>query len=107
MWSSRTSHPYKRAKPIWPLTAVAAAGTASYVPLMAGERIWAAGLIIIGDEILSGRTPEKNVAQVAGWLNLQGIRLSEVRIVPDIPERIIEAVNAFRTTNDYLFTTGG
>jgi len=74
---------------------------------MAGERIWTAALIIIGDEILSGRTQDKNVAQVAGWLNLQGIRLSEVRIVPDIEERIIEAVNAFRTTNDYLFTTGG
>jgi molybdenum cofactor synthesis domain-containing protein len=74
---------------------------------MAGERIWTAALIIIGDEILSGRTQDRNVAQIASWLNLQGIRLSEVRIVPDIEARIVEAVNAFRSSHDYLFTTGG
>src|SRR5688500_7197687 len=74
---------------------------------MAGERIWTAALIIIGDEILSGRTQDRNVAQIAAWLNLQGIRLSEVRIVPDMEARIVEAVNAFRTSYDYLFTTGG
>lgn len=72
-----------------------------------GERIWTAGLVIIGDEILSGRTQDRNVAQIAAWLNLQGIRLSEVRIVPDVHERIVEAVNALRRENDYLFTTGG
>jgi molybdenum cofactor synthesis domain-containing protein len=74
---------------------------------MANERIWTAGLLIIGDEILSGRTQDRNVSQIAGWLNLQGIRLSEVRIVPDVHEKIIEAVNALRSANDYLFTTGG
>ncbi len=74
---------------------------------MAGERIWTAGLVIIGDEILSGRTQDKNIAQVAKWLNLQGIRLAEVRVVADIQERIVEAVNALRSANDYLFTTGG
>jgi molybdenum cofactor synthesis domain-containing protein len=74
---------------------------------MADERIWTAGLCIIGDEILSGRTQDRNIAQVAAWLNLQGIRLSEVRVVPDVENKIVEAVNALRSTNDYLFTTGG
>ena len=71
------------------------------------ERIWTAGLVIIGDEILSGRTQDKNVAQIAIWLNVQGIRLSDVRVVPDVQERIIEAVDAVRTGYDYCFTTGG
>jgi molybdenum cofactor synthesis domain-containing protein len=70
-------------------------------------RIWTAALLVIGDEILSGRTQDSNVAQVASWLNPQGIRLAEVRIVPDVSERIAEAVNALRSSNDYLFTTGG
>jgi molybdenum cofactor synthesis domain-containing protein len=75
---------------------------------MAGEeRIWTAGLVVIGDEILSGRTQDRNVAQIAGWLNLQGIRLGEVRIVPDVHDRIVTAVNALRAAHDYLFTTGG
>jgi molybdenum cofactor synthesis domain-containing protein len=74
---------------------------------MSEERIWTAGLVVIGDEILSGRTQERNVAQIGAWLNLQGIRLAEVRIVPDVTERIAEAVNALRAANDYLFTTGG
>jgi molybdenum cofactor synthesis domain-containing protein len=71
------------------------------------ERIWTAALVVIGDEILSGRTQDKNVAQVAAWLNVQGIRLAEVRVVPDVTAAIVEAVNALRTRNDYLFTTGG
>lgn len=71
------------------------------------ERIWTAGLVIIGDEILSGRTQDKNVAQIAIWLNVQGIRLSEVRVVPDVQERIVQAVDAIRTGYDYCFTTGG
>ena len=58
------------------------------------NRIWTAALVVIGDEILSGRTQDKNIAQVAAWLNVQGIRLAEVRIVPDVTERIAEAVNA-------------
>ena len=70
-------------------------------------RQWTAALLVIGDEILSGRTQDRNVAQVATWLNDQGVRLSEVRIVPDRLERIVEAVNALRSTHDYLFTTGG
>jgi len=74
---------------------------------MASERIWTAGLLVIGDEILSGRTQDKNIAQVGQWLNLQGIRLAEVRVVPDVTAAIVEAVNALRARNDYLFTTGG
>ena len=70
-------------------------------------RIWTAALIVIGDEILSGRTHDRNIAQVASWLQVQGIRLMEVRVVPDVEERIAEAVNALRTAHDYLFTTGG
>ncbi|MEA3066769.1 MAG: hypothetical protein QOK41_176 [Sphingomonadales bacterium] len=75
---------------------------------LSGEtRQWTAALLVIGDEILSGRTQDKNVAQVALWLNEQGIRLAEVRIVPDDIGRIAESVNALRATHDYLFTTGG
>ncbi|MBV8237468.1 MAG: competence/damage-inducible protein A [Sphingomonas sp.] len=74
---------------------------------MVEERIWTAALVVIGDEILSGRTQDKNVAQIAQWLNVQGIRLAEVRIVADRQEAIVEAVNALRVRNDYLFTTGG
>ena len=70
-------------------------------------RIWTAGLAVIGDEILSGRTQDKNIAQVATWLNAQGIRLAEVRVVPDIEPRIIEAIGALMSTYDYCFTTGG
>lgn len=71
------------------------------------ERIWTAGLVVIGDEILSGRTQDKNVAQIAIWLNVQGIQLAEVRVVPDTQDRIVEAVNAIRIGYDYCFTTGG
>jgi molybdenum cofactor synthesis domain-containing protein len=71
------------------------------------SRIWKAALIVVGDEILSGRTQDKNIAQVATWLGVQGIRLAEVRVVPDITEAIVEAVNTLRARNDYLFTTGG
>jgi molybdenum cofactor synthesis domain-containing protein len=70
-------------------------------------RIWTAALIVIGDEILSGRTHDKNIAQIASWLTVQGIRLREVRVVPDVTDAIVEAVNALRVRNDYLFTTGG
>ena len=71
------------------------------------EKIWTAGLIVIGDEILSGRTHDKNIAQVASWLQVQGIRLAEVRVVPDVESRIVDAVHALSAAYDYLFTTGG
>lgn len=70
-------------------------------------RIWTAGLVVIGDEILSGRTQDKNIAQLASWLNVQGIRLAEVRVVGDTQGAIVQAVNALRARNDYCFTTGG
>ncbi len=73
---------------------------------MAG-RIWTAALVVIGDEILSGRTQDRNIAQIATWLNVQGIRLREVRVVADDMAAIAEAVNALRVRDDYLFTTGG
>ena len=71
------------------------------------SRVWTAALVVIGDEILSGRTQDRNIAQLASWLNVQGIRLAEARVVPDVEERIVEAVNALRGAHDYLFTTGG
>ncbi len=74
---------------------------------MTEKRIWTAALVVIGDEILSGRTQDKNIAQIALWLNLQGIRLREVRVVADVEDSIVEAVNTLRARNDYLFTTGG
>ena len=74
---------------------------------MTESRIYTAALVIIGDEILSGRTQDKNVSQIALWLNIQGIRLREVRVVADDMDAIIEAVNLLRARNDYLFTTGG
>ncbi len=70
-------------------------------------KIWTAALVVIGDEILSGRTQDRNIAQLATWLNVQGIRLAEVRVGPDVEENIVVAVNALRSTHDYLFTTGG
>ena len=74
---------------------------------MPADRIFTAALLVVGDEILSGRTHDKNIAQVASWLQVQGIRLTEVRVVPDVEGRIAEAVNALRASYDYLFTTGG
>ena len=71
------------------------------------ERVWTAALAIIGDEILSGRTQDKNVAQIATWLNVQGIRLREVRIVPDDMATIGATVRQLNAHHDYLFTTGG
>ena len=74
---------------------------------MTQTRTWNAALLVIGDEILSGRTQDKNIAQVALWLNDQGIRLAEVRVVPDDADRIAGTVNELRSAYDYLFTTGG
>ena len=74
---------------------------------MSDERIWTAAVLVIGDEILSGRTQDKNVSQIATWLDVQGIRLREVRIVPDVEGEIVDALNAIRARYDYVFTTGG
>ncbi len=72
-----------------------------------GDEIVTAALVVIGDEILSGRTKDKNIGHIAERLTEVGIRLLEVRIVPDEAGRIIEAVNALRERYDYVFTTGG
>ena len=66
-----------------------------------------ASLIIIGDEILSGRTEDKNLAYLANWLGKIGINLSEVRVILDDEEAIVGAVNNLRRKFDYVFTTGG
>ncbi|MFZ4124826.1 MAG: competence/damage-inducible protein A [Rickettsiales bacterium] len=66
-----------------------------------------ASLCIIGNEILSGRTQDKNLAYLATELNRVGIQLREVRVVPDVEGEIVAAVNALRSKYDYLFTTGG
>ena len=66
-----------------------------------------ASLIIIGDEILSGRTEDKNLSYLAKWLGKLGINLCEVRVVLDIEKDIIDAVNSLRKRYNYVFTTGG
>ncbi|WP_372422554.1 competence/damage-inducible protein A [Salinarimonas chemoclinalis] len=71
-----------------------------------GESVTAA-ILVIGDEILSGRTKDKNIGHIAEYLTALGIDLREVRVVPDVEAEIIAAVNALRARYTYLFTTGG
>jgi molybdenum cofactor synthesis domain-containing protein len=66
-----------------------------------------AAILIIGNEILSGRTQDVNIQFIAKRCAARGIQLAEVRVVPDIPNRIIDAVNELRAAYDMLFTTGG
>ncbi|MCI0468291.1 MAG: molybdopterin-binding protein [Beijerinckiaceae bacterium] len=66
-----------------------------------------AALLVIGDEILSGRTKDQNIGYTANYLAKIGIDLREVRVVPDVQDEIVTAVNALRARYDYLFTTGG
>ena len=66
-----------------------------------------AAILIIGNEILSGRTQDTNTGTIALWLNSIGVKVQEVRIIPDIEETIIDTVNLLRKKNDYVFTTGG
>ena len=73
----------------------------------AAPRIVTAAVLVIGNEILSGRTRDANINYLAIGLTEIGIRLLEVRVVPDVPARIIEAVNALRAGYDHVFTTGG
>jgi len=72
-----------------------------------GDEIVTAALLVIGDEILSGRTKDKNIGHIAEYLTNIGIDLREVRVVPDIEEEIVSALNALRSRYTYLFTTGG
>ena len=74
---------------------------------IAPQDVVTASLLVIGDEILSGRTKDKNIGYIADYLMQIGIDLSEVRIVPDIEKEIVDAVNALRSRYTYVFTTGG
>src|SRR6476659_7089498 len=74
---------------------------------IAGHGIVTAALLVIGDEILSGRTKDKNIGHVADHLTAIGIQMKEVRIVPDEEAEIVAAVNALRARYNYVFTTGG
>lgn len=66
-----------------------------------------AAILVIGDEILSGRTKDKNIGHIAERLTEVGIDLKEVRVVPDEEDEIVAALNALRVKFDYVFTTGG
>ena len=66
-----------------------------------------AAILIIGNEILSGRTQDTNTSTLATWLNSIGVKVEEVRVIPDIEKTIINTLNLLRTTYDYVFTTGG
>ena len=66
-----------------------------------------AAILIIGNEILSGRTQDTNTGTIAIWLNSIGVKVNEVRVIPDIEDTIIDTVNHLRKISDYVFTTGG
>ena len=65
------------------------------------------GIIIIGNEILSGRTQDTNTSTISKWLNSLGIKVQEVRVIPDVEKTIVDTVNELRKKYDYIFTTGG
>ena len=66
-----------------------------------------AALLIIGNEILSGRTKDTNTSTLAIWLNSIGVKVGEVRVIPDVEKTIIDVLNSLRSNYDYVFTTGG
>ncbi len=74
---------------------------------MSSPRIVTAALLVIGDEILSGRTKDKNIGHIAEYTTNIGIDLREVRVVPDEEDEIVAALNALRHRYTYVFTTGG
>lgn len=71
------------------------------------EKNFTAAVVVIGNEILSGRTQDTNTAFIAEKLTGRGVRLQEVRVIPDIESRIVDTVNEMRSKYDYVFTTGG
>jgi len=77
------------------------------MPIPGKSSTYCAAIIIIGNEILSGRTPDANISWIADQLNNHGINLREVRIVRDIEDEIIKAVRELHSEVDYVFTTGG
>ena len=66
-----------------------------------------AAILIIGNEILSGRTQDTNTSTLATWLNSLGVKVLEVRVIPDVEETIISSVNLLRKQYTYVFTSGG
>jgi molybdenum cofactor synthesis domain-containing protein len=74
---------------------------------MSGTSSVTAAILVIGDEILSGRTKDKNIGYIAEYLTNIGIDLKEVRVVPDDEPEIVAALNALRVRYGYVFTTGG
>src|SRR5438045_3799820 len=70
------------------------------------DRVTAA-VLIIGDEILSGRTQDTNLRDIARYLGVLGVDVAEARTVPDVQDEIVDALNALRTRYDYVITTGG
>ena len=66
-----------------------------------------ATIIIIGNEILSGRTQDINTSTISLWLNSLGVKVQEVRVIPDIEDVIVKTINIVRKKNNYVFTTGG
>ena len=66
-----------------------------------------AAILIIGNEILSGRTQDTNTSTLANWLNSIGVKVNEVRVIPDIEKTIVETIKVLRKENNYVFTTGG
>jgi len=66
-----------------------------------------AAILIIGNEILSGRTQDTNTSTIATWLNSIGVKVGEVRVIPDIEKTIVDTLNILKTNYDYVFTTGG
>ena len=74
---------------------------------MTNKKEITAGIIIIGNEVLSGRTKDINTSTLAKWLNSLGIEVKEVRVIPDVESTIVETVNHLRKKFNYIFTTGG
>jgi molybdenum cofactor synthesis domain-containing protein len=66
-----------------------------------------AALLIVGNEILSGRTKDTNTSTLAIWLNSIGVKVGEVRVIPDVEKTIVDVLNCLRSNYDYVFTTGG
>jgi molybdenum cofactor synthesis domain-containing protein len=71
------------------------------------DKIVTAAILVIGDEILSGRTKDRNIGYIAEYLTNMGVELREARVVPDIEDEIVAALNALRARYTYVFTTGG